>query len=359
MSHAPIPVMLPRLPDPSKVAARLADAQRARTYSNFGPQVRELEARYADFLGTTPDRVVSVANATLGIQGALAVSECRSWRTPSFTFPATPAAVLGAGCEVVWTDISPDDWWMEVGEAADSSNHGLLSVAPFGTGFDLARWGDAVEVVIDAAASIGAELPPLRSLPSGWAVAFSLHATKVLPAGEGGIVVFGDPDRAQAFRSWSNFGFDGRRESMRVGTNAKMTEITAAFAHASLDDWEREREEWQTAHARARDAERVLGLETVPGTDAQLSPYWIVLLRDSAQADAVEAILGGHQIGTRRWWFPTCHTMAGFQHLGKPDLPHTGAIAPRIIGLPMFRDLSDSDFHRVVRAVEGALERTA
>jgi len=135
--------------------------------------------------------------------------------------------------------------------------------------------------------------------------------------------------------------------------------MTAAFAHASLDGWDREREEWQAAHARARDAERELGLETVPGTDAQLSPYWIVLLRDSAQADAVEAILDEHRIGTRRWWFPTCHTMAGFQHLQEPDLPHTDAIAPRVIGLPMFRDLADSDFFRVVRAVQEALERTA
>jgi dTDP-4-amino-4,6-dideoxygalactose transaminase len=210
--------------------------------------------------------------------------------------------------------------------------------------------------VIDAAASIGAELPPLRSLPSGWAVAFSLHATKVLPAGEGGIVAFGHPDRAQAFRSWSNFGFDGRRESMRVGTNAKMTEMTAAFAHASLDGWEREREEWQTAHARARDAERELGLETVPGLEPQLSPYWIVLLPDAAQADAVETTLTERNIGTRRWWFPTCHTMAGFRHVGGPDLPNTDALAPRVIGLPMFRDLTDTDFSRVVHALGEALE---
>jgi dTDP-4-amino-4,6-dideoxygalactose transaminase len=350
--------MLPRLPEPGRVAARLQQVQVSRLYSNFGPQVRELEERYADFLGTSADRVVSVTNATLGIEGAIAVTDAEHWAVPSFTFAATPAAVLGAGRTLSWTDISASDWWTDVDAARLLPGSGAVAVAPFGTGFDLARWPEvwrSRELVIDAAASLGASLQPLGELPPTWAVVFSLHATKVLPAGEGGLVVFGDADRARAFRSWSNFGFDGRRESMRVGTNAKMSEISAAFALCSLEDWEQERVEWQKAHAMARRIETQLGLGTVPRTAEQLSPYWIVELESPEQTDRVENVLEQQGIGTRRWWFPTCHTMEGFRHLPVPPLPNTDDIAPRVLGLPMFRDLPAGDFDRIAAVIDSAL----
>jgi len=356
VSTQSISVMRPRLPDPFRVVGRLNQIQSVRTYSNFGPQVRELESRYADFLGTSPDRVVSVTNATLALEGAIVVTDIGRWQVPSFTFAATPAAVLGAGRELIWADISADDWWIDVSTASDLENSGIIAVAPFGSGFSFNRWPRDREVIIDAAASLGAPLPPLSHLPPTWAVVFSLHATKVLPAGEGGLAVFGDASRAQAFRSWSNFGFDGRRESMRVGTNAKMSEMAAAFALCSLDGWDQERSEWQRAQEQARQVEHQLGLRTIPGAESQLSPYWIVEFQSVEQTDRVEHHLEANGIGTRRWWFPTCHTMSGFRHILAPDhLPVTEHVAPRVLGLPMFRELTEGHFSRVRLALSEAL----
>ena len=354
VSRPPIPVMRPRLPEPRTVAARLDQIHDAGTYSNFGPQVRELEARYADFLGTSADRVVSVANATLGIQGAVTAAAVRRWAVPSFTFAATPAAVLSAGCELVWADIRSDDWWIDAESVRLDAHDGVIAVAPFGTTFSLSRWSamESRELIIDAAASLGSALPSLEDLPATWAVIFSLHATKVLPAGEGGLVVFGDADRARSFRAWSNFGFDGRRESMTVGINAKMSEMTAAYALCSLDGWAEERADWQRAHARARKVEEELGLRTVPKVSEQLSPYWIVELEDAQAALRMEGHLADRGIGTRRWWFPACHEMHGFRQRSACSLPRTGDVAPRVLGLPMSRDLTESDFDRIASALE-------
>lgn len=350
--------MKPQLPEPRRVAARLNQISEAGIYSNFGPQVQELEAQYAEFLGTSAEKVVSVANATLGIQGAVSISTAATWVVPSFTFAATPAAVLGAGRRLEWADVSMRDWWAELDGRLIDGTQGAVSVAPFGTTFDLSRWdeiGEDSELVIDAAASLGSSLPALQRLPAAWSVVFSLHATKVLPAGEGGIVVFGDPARARAFRAWANFGFDGRRESIRVGTNAKMSELTAAVGLCSLEDWEEERAEWCRAQQTARVVEAELGLKSIPLTEAQLSPYWIVAFENIEVTNRVERTLSERGIGTRRWWFPACHAMPGFQGDISPVLPNTDEIAPRVLGLPMFRGMTSAEFEEIRAALEVAL----
>ena len=93
------------------------------------------------------------------------------------------------------------------------------------------------------------------ALPAGWSVVVSLHATKVLGAGEGGIVVFGDVESADRFRAFTNLGFERTRTSERHGVNGKLPEATAAYALAALDGWELEEQQWRAARALARAAE--------------------------------------------------------------------------------------------------------
>ena len=81
--------------------------------------------------------------------------------------------------------------------------------------------------IIDGAASLGS-IETLKNLPETSNLVFSLHATKYLGSGEGGLVVTGTKEIADELRSWSNFGFQGSRQSMTQGTNAKMSEIQAA-----------------------------------------------------------------------------------------------------------------------------------
>jgi len=347
-----VPVMKPRMPPPSAALARLDAIDQRRVYSNFGPEVTELERRYATFVGTTADRVVTVANATLGLLGATAISPAATWVVPSFTFPATPAAVLSAGCRVRWGDISLEDLWLEVGPASEyPEDVGFLPVAPFGGRILLNRFDPERETVIDAAASLGSEIPTLSELPETWAVVFSLHATKVLPAGEGGLVVFGSTERARAFKTWSNFGFSGTRESQMIGINAKMSEMSAAFAHASLDDWETEKSDWAAARSRAAQVTRDAGYELLLRDQSGATPYWIVDFGTAAEACAAEARLAAAGVETRRWWSLGCARMPAFHGIESAQLPNSDFVAARTLGLPMFRDLDDAHFRIIASSL--------
>ncbi len=345
-----VPVMRPRLPVVDDVAPYLRQMDARRQYSNFGPLVYELERRYAERFHVDPDRVVACANATLGLQGAVAVTGARTVHCPAWTFAATPLAIAGAGATVTFHDVAEDDW--QVAAPAPNGADALMPVLPFGAEIPRDRWSGWDEVVIDAAASGGARDRDLSWLPAGWSVVLSLHATKVLGSGEGGIVVFGDAQRALRFREYTVLGFADRRESDVRGTNAKLSEAGAAYALAALDGWEREESDWSCSRRLALDAEALLGVGSVCSRYPGVSPYWVVDLGSVSRLEECRTALDAAGVETRRWWPLPCTRMGAFADAG-PHLPTpvSDRLAGSVLGLPFSRDLSESDVARVVDAL--------
>jgi dTDP-4-amino-4,6-dideoxygalactose transaminase len=342
--------MRPHVPSFSAAATRLLAVEESGQYANFGPQERELRDRFAQRLQVRPEQIATVSNATLGIAGAVSVLGGRRWLVPSFTFAATPAAVLTAGCEVVFGDIG-EGWVLDAeGEEAD----GFVPVAPFGAAPNIARWVESGRVVHDAAASLGNDLD-LATLPAGQAAVFSLHATKVLGAGEGGIVVFGDESDATRFRAWTNFGFSGSREAQVPGLNAKMSEIAACFVHAALDGWEQERAEWVSARAQVVAMAGQFGVRLFGPSQDGINPYAIVVFDDEQTTLEVERVLEVRGIGTRRWWAYGCHRMPAYAHLATREFPVTHRVARASLGLPFFQGMTNGDIETVAEGLAEAL----
>lgn len=349
-----IPVMRAIAPSFDSAAGRLRDVDASGRYSNFGPQESELRSRFGDFFGCNPDQIMLANNATSALTGVVATSPASVWTVPSFTFPASPCSILAAGKQLHLVDIG-EDWWLSDDVPATAA---VMPVAPFGDRVDIPRWASFPHVVFDAAASIGAGLKNLDALGDESAVVFSLHATKVLGSGEGAVVVFGSPDYAETFKSWSNFGFAGTRESTLAGVNGKMSEVQACYVHAALDSWEREKDEWLHARELVEAAQQRLGLEGPPGHSNPLNPYWVVSLPDERVADAVEKELSASGIGSRRWWSKGCHRMEAFKQYQKEPCGTTEKVAGASLGLPIFRGISPAEVGEIEAAVARVLEGT-
>jgi dTDP-4-amino-4,6-dideoxygalactose transaminase len=342
-----VPVMRPQGPSVRAVLDRLETVAHSGRYANFGPQEQELRERYAVHLGVSATRVATAANATLGLMGAVSVLGGARWLVPTFTFPATLAAVLAAGADAVLGDIDPRTWVLDPqGEDVD----GWLPVAPFGAAPDIVGWAGSGRVVHDAAASLGNALD-LSVLPPGQAVVFSLHATKVLGAGEGGIVVFGDDEEAERFRAWTNFGFAGSRESQVAGLNAKLSEVQACFAHGVLDRWPLERAEWEAARARVAALAAQVGLEFFIASQNGINPYAIAVFATVSDTLRAERSLATHQVGTRRWWSYGCHRMPAYAAYATRAFPVAEHVAATSLGLPIYRGISDEDVTVVAEAL--------
>lgn len=351
-----IPVMKPRLPMTKQVIPYLERMDASGTYSNFGPLVTELEQRYAGFLGVEPTQVVTVANATLGIQGGCTLFPPLKWKLPAYTFSATLHAVLQADLTPILTDIDQESMEIVLSELDSPEEAGILPVMPFGKRPDLTLFSPEQFVVVDAAASIGASEEALSALSPSQAVVFSLHATKVLGAGEGGLVVFGDPDYAQKFRKWTNFAFDSSRIALFPSTNAKMSEIHAAYALAALDGWEVEKAQWSEALHLSDHVAFNLGVDSIINSLPGVRPYWIARFRSEAERNSVEKSLSALDIQTRHWWPKPLNAMPAFAGISGAEV-FLGALktSQTILGLPMFRGISHAEIQLIQQGIHNGL----
>ena len=335
-----VPIQKPRLPPLVTVEPYLKSVYSSGQFTNFGPLERNLRSRFGEIFNVGADQVALCANATLALAGATGVAEPKSWIVPSFTFVATPHSIQLGGGTIEFADVIEGRWTIA---PSSRHEHGFVPVAPFGMRPDIAGWNEQTTVVHDAAASLGVETD-LSSLPELHAVVYSLHATKVLGSGEGAVVIFGNSNSAQNFRTWTNFGFLGSREARIPAANAKMSEIQAAYVHAALDGWKEEKAEWLNARYLAQEIESVHGLKPLLEESNLISPYWIVEFPDSLLCENFENLMNSSGIETRRWWGKGCHRMEAFLGVNQGALPVTDSIGVRYVGLPMARSFGHEQF---------------
>lgn len=347
-----IPVFKADLDLGSELLPFLQAINESGVYSNFGPQVLSMEREFAQFIGLAPEQVVSTGNATLGIQGSIVVLNQETWVLPSWSFAATAHAGIGASDSILFGDIDGASWTLDPAQVSKGS--GAVVTAPFGAGLTIGdEWNHVGALVVDAAASV-ASFPVFRpDFRRPWAVAVSLHATKLLGIGEGGFVAFSSVKEARDFRQWTNFGFWGNRESSFSATNAKMSEVLAAIARFRLANWPAEKNSWLQSRLLAHQVADELGINPPFASPTLLSPYWIVEFRSHPEKLAVVESLDRSHIGHRDWWSGGCHRMPAFRSVRSVgSLEVSEDVASRSLGLPFFRGMNGSQVMRVQSAIK-------
>lgn len=342
-----IPILIPKVPTFEKFHPYLLAIEAKKQYSNFGPLSRLLINRLAEYFEVPSDHVVLAANATLAIQGAMETADAsrkETWEIPSWTFTATASAALFSRHNFKFVDVD-DEGRAIFGNDATC----VVDVLPFGAQPRFSKIPEYIKtLVVDAAASIDSlhriKLPTTRKV----GIIISLHATKLLPAGEGGVFLTNDPAWAERFRKWSNFGMDESRVSSSLGTNAKLSEFAAAIALASLDSWEQTRNEYERITARAREICNRLKIDTFSKlSDENITPYWILRFQTAAQKVALKQILEENRIQSRDWWPVGCHSMPAYSDYCSGDFTNTDSLINQTIALPFHLYLTERDWQRI------------
>jgi len=355
-----IPLMRPKLPDATQLLPYLREIDANRWYSNFGPLEQRLTGRFAAQFGVTGDHVVCLSNATTALSISLAAltgDDGRYCLMPSFTFVATAQAALAAGLTPYFLDVDPATWRLDNSVVCDviarlgSDVAAVMVVAPFGAPIDIAPWDRLTEetgvpVVVDAAAGFDSVVPGVS--PS----VVSLHATKPLAAGEGGLVISRDGDLIAEVKARANFGFREQRSAVGPGGNAKLGEYAAAVALAALDQWAETRAGFARTTAAYVDAvNAVPALQLSPGFGDDWVSATCNVIFDAPAGETAIAVLEQAGIEARRWWNKGCHREPMFSDGARDPLPVTEHLAERMVGLPFGSELPAADIRRIVDAL--------
>lgn len=359
-----INVARPLMPEADRLLPYLRRIDASRIYSNLGPLVRELQDRLSSRFGLPSGTVATATNATVGLAVALASVGARRGRyclMPAWTFAASAHAVIAAGLKPYLLDVDPESWALKPAVVLDAVERigaakigAVMPVSPFGSRIDASAWDvfheqTRIPVVIDAAAAFDTVRPSL--VPA----VVSLHATKVLGAGEGAFVLTRDAAIVNEIQRRSNFGFRGAREARVVATNAKMSEYAAAVGLASLDVWAETRAAWLGVAAAYRDAVAGLpGVSGMPGLGGHATSTVLVRLGEgygNISSTALQLAAGG--ISTRQWWGRGLHREEAFAACRRDPLPETDKLAVQTIGLPCSVDMPRRDIERVCDTLAG------
>ena len=351
--------MKPRLATFEEVAPFLKRIDQSNIYSNHGPLVLGLEESYSKYFRVDKELVVAVINATQAIQGLVSVFKNEDWIVPDYTFSASGLAVLSANRNLHICDVSLLDWKIDIDLIdAGQKTFGIIPVMPFGSAIDFKPYVGFENVIIDAAASLGSNPPLFSTMQENWAVVYSLHATKVLGAGEGAIVVCGNKKLADSLRAWINFGFSVNRTSEIQGTNAKMSEMNAAYGLYSILNMSTEKAEWLKIQEFVTSQTKDYPWRTFVNSTPQFHPYWIASFRDEEEKNMVTERLNWAGIQSREWWAKPLSMQKAFAKSNVlSQTPNSKYLSSVNLGLPMYRDLSYEFVLEICEVIKTGLKK--
>ena len=274
---------------------RLVDEILDRNWlTNAGPVLAEFEQRIAEFLGVR--HCVVMSNGTAALEIALAARGVTGEVVvPAYTFIATAHASRGAELPRVFADIDPRTHNID-----PASVRGLVSDHTKAiVGVHL--WGrpapvDALQsiadqagvpLIFDAAHAFGCSLGGTMVGSFGDLEVLSFHATKFFNTLEGGALVTDDDDIAARARLMRNFGFEGFDRVVHLGTNAKMSEISAAMGLVNLETMDTVvQRNWANHCAYREGFEEVDGISLLRFDEAERNNYQYAVIEVDAEFGA-------------------------------------------------------------------------
>jgi dTDP-4-amino-4,6-dideoxygalactose transaminase len=348
-----------------------------------GPRVERFEAAFADFIGA--DRAIAVSSGTAALHLALLACGCGVGDeviVPSLTFAAAANVVSHVGATPVFCDVvgerdlnlDPED----LEAASGPRTRALIALHYGGFACDMEAVLAFAErrglyVIEDAAHAPGAEWRGRRCGAIGDVGCFSFFSNKNLPIGEGGMVVTDDPRLAERVRLLRSHGmtavtWDRERghasgyDIVARGLNYRMDELRAAIGLVQLA-------RLPTANAaRARLAQRYRErLDGIPGLvmpfgdrdpgDVPSHHLAVAVLPRGSRRDELRARLLDDGVQTSVH-YPPIHRFSAYRDSLPRPLTRTDDVADRIVTLPLFPHLTETQVDTVSDTLAAAIGRT-
>lgn len=295
---------------------------------------------------------------------------------PTNTFFATPAAVEHAGGKVRFAECDPETFSVDIGHvrALLGAKTRAVLVVHIG-GIITPRIAElqelcaaaGVPLIEDAAHAHGSEFGGKPAGSFGLAAAFSFYPTKVITAGEGGMIATSDDrinDDARVYRDQGKAGFTSNFHT-RLGNNWRMSEPHAIIGRsqlARLQEFIAARQRIAAVYDRLLPGTDVTWLRPAAGASCNYYKYIAMPPAGVGRAALKKTLREKFDIGlSGEVYEAPCHLQPVFGPQAAGTLPVAEELCARHICLPVSAVMSDDDAAYVVESLVRALatERVA
>jgi dTDP-4-amino-4,6-dideoxygalactose transaminase len=331
-----------------------------------GRWLREFESKAAEYLGVK--HAIAVSSGTTGLMLAYRALELQGEAiVPSFTFMATACALVWARVTPVFVEsdfhtknIDPEAVAQQITPhtTAIVAVHNFGNPAPIGQLQELANRHN-LKLIFDAAHAFGAtyEHQPIGS--QGHVQVFSLSPTKLVVAGEGGIIATNCDDVAKRVRIAREYGNDGTYDSVLVGLNGRLPEISALLGIESLRGLNSAVENRNSYAAfYQRELRKIPGIsfQNVRSDDCSAYKDFVITIDEDQfglNRDELMAALAAENIETRSYYNPPVHLQTVYRRFARCDLPVTQKLAQQCLSLPMWSQMESGILERICATIDG------
>jgi len=330
-----------------------------------GPYVHAFEEKFADFCGAK--HCVAVNTGTSALHLALLAAGVKAGDeviTAANTFIATCEAISYCGAAPVLVDADEATYNINprlIERAVTAKTKAIVPVHLYGRPAPMAEINaiaarHGLTVIEDACQAHGASYQGRPAGSWGQAGCFSFYPGKNLGAyGEGGAIVTDNDEWAKEFRLMRDHGSAQKYHHDAIGYNYRMEGIQGAVLNAKLrhlPEWNRLRR----AHAdRYRDLLADANLILPPPDDAAQSVYHLFVVQVDDRSRFQED-LREEGISTLIHYPIPVHRQKAYAGRPWPSYPVTERLAGRVVSLPMFAELTDSQIEHVAAAAKRSVD---
>lgn len=351
------------------VADEMREILQSDILSNFGPYNAAFEDSLVSFTGAR--FALAVSNATAGLMLLLQMLPAGSEVIiPSFTFIATLQAVLWNGLTPVFADIDPDTLCIDpecIPGLVTPRTSAIVAVHTFGAPCAIEELTSlsrefGLRLFFDSAHAFGSCHAGRRLGGFGDGEVFSFSATKLLTCGEGGMVCTNDEAIFRRLVETRDYGQSQDVDDCKVmGLNAKLSELHALLGLKGLPkaDWIVERRNAIAGEYRRR-LSRFDFLKFQKIASGDVSTYKDFVLILTSQLKSRDHIISGLQkqgVGAAAYFSPPMHLTSIGKQYCRTSLPNTEFVSNRILSVPVYSTLSDSELHYVCSMLENLLDQ--
>ncbi len=327
----------------------------------MGPEVQELEAKLADYVGVK--HAITCANGTDALQLALMALEIGPGDAvfcPTFTFFATAEAIAFVGATPVFVDsdeqtfnICPVDLEAKIKQTLADGKLALKAVIAVDL-FGLPANYPVIEpicqyhklkLIEDAAQGFGGAIHGRRAGSFGDLATTSFFPAKPLGCyGDGGALFTDDDDYAELLRSYRVHGKGSDKyDNIRIGMNSRLDTIQAAVLLEKLAEFPQELiNRNKVAAVYAKELGEVYQLPQVPeGYLSSWAQYTLV----SEARDEIMAQCKEKGIPSVIYYATCMHQQTVFDYLGyyQGAFPVAERLSRQVFSLPMHSYVSEED----------------